>query len=179
MALNNTNIDSQDLGRKGLHLNARGVGKLATNLINKLRTFSILIDQHHQHLGFGKGMTIPSLNVNGIRRHFDEIQNILSSLGIHILALNENMLDEKHPEELTDITGYQQVRLDKTYNGGGVSIYVRESIKIRTHSDVPKNDLELICVEIKSPKSKPFLVLAWYKNRQVPLLMYSLSWRRL
>ena len=37
--VNNTNIDSQDLGRKGLNLNARGVGKLAINLINKLRSF--------------------------------------------------------------------------------------------------------------------------------------------
>ena len=33
------NIDSQDLGRKGLHLNARGVGKFAINLINKMRSF--------------------------------------------------------------------------------------------------------------------------------------------
>ena len=113
-------------------------------------------------------MTIASLDVNGIRRHFDEIQNILSSLGIHILALNENMLDEKHPEELTDIIRYQQVRLDRTCNGGDVSIYVRESITIRTHSDVPKNDLELICIEIKSSKSKPFLVLAWYKTTKCP-----------
>ena len=37
--VDNKNIDSQDLGRKGLHLNARGVAKFATNLINKLRSF--------------------------------------------------------------------------------------------------------------------------------------------
>ena len=77
-------------------------------------------------------MTIASLNVNGLRRHFDEIQNILFSLGIHVLALNETKLDEKHPEELTDITGYQQVRRDRTCNGGGVSIYIRDSIKFRS-----------------------------------------------
>ena len=65
-------------------------------------------------------MTIASLNVNGLRRHFDEIQNIVFSLGIHILALNETKLDEKHPEELADITGYQQVRLNRACNGGGV-----------------------------------------------------------
>ena len=101
----NTNIDSQDLGRKGFHLISRGLGKFPSNLINKLRSFNILIDQPHQHLGFGKGMTISSLKVNALKRHFDEIQNILSSLGIHVLALNETKLDKKHPEELTDITG--------------------------------------------------------------------------
>ena len=37
--VDDTNIDSQDLGHKGLHLNARGVGKFATNFINKLRSF--------------------------------------------------------------------------------------------------------------------------------------------
>ena len=95
--VDNKTIDSQDLGRKGLHLNARGVHKFASNLINKLRIFNILIDQHHEHLGFGKGMTIASFNVNGLRWHSDEIQNILSPLGIHGLALNETTLDEKHP----------------------------------------------------------------------------------
>ena len=129
---------------------------LSTNCV----VFNILIDQHHQHLGFGKGMIIASLNVNGLRRHFDKIQNILSSLGIHILALNKTKLDEKHPEELTDMPGYQQVRLDRPCNGSGVPIYVRESIKFRTRSDVPKYDLELICIEIRSPKSKPFHILA-------------------
>ena len=83
-------------------------------------------------------MAIASLNVNGLRRHFDEIQNTLFNLGIHILALNETKLDDKHPEELTDISGYQQVCLDRTRNGGGVSIYIRDSIKFRTRSDIPK-----------------------------------------
>ena len=113
-------------------------------------------------------MTIASLNVNGLRRHFDEIQNIVSSLGIHILALNETELDEKHPEELIDMSGYQQVRLDRTCNGAGVSIYVRESSKFRTRSDVPKNDLDFI-----------FLLSLHGTNHQVSLLMSSLRWRKL
>ena len=37
--VDDTNIDYQDLGRKGLHLNPRGVGEFATNLINTLRSF--------------------------------------------------------------------------------------------------------------------------------------------
>ena len=37
--VDNENIDSQDIGRRGLHLNAKGVGKFATNLIHKLRKF--------------------------------------------------------------------------------------------------------------------------------------------
>ena len=114
-------------------------------------------------------MIIASLNVNGLRRHFDKIQNILSNLGIHVLALNETKLDDNHPKELSDILGYQQVRFDGSRSGGGASIYIREPIKSRTRSDVPKNDLELICIEIEPPKSRPFLVLAWYKPPSAPV----------
>ena len=49
------------------------------------------------------------------------------------------------------------------------SIYIRESIKFRTLSDIPKNDLELICIEIEPPKSKPFLILAWYRPPNTPV----------
>ena len=36
-------------------------------------------------------------------------------------------------------------------------------------TDVPRNYLELICTEIEPPKSKPFLVLAWYKPPSAPV----------
>lgn len=61
---------------------------------------------------------------------------------------------------------------DKTRYGGGASIYIRKYIQLRTRSDIkfrtcPKIDLELICIEIEPPKSKPFLVVAWYKPPSV------------
>ena len=49
-------------------------------------------------------------------------------LGIQILALNETKLDPEFPKELTSMSGYQQERLERTCNGGGVSIYIRDSI---------------------------------------------------
>ena len=35
--INNSNILISDLGRRGLHLNEKGVKKLASNIIGKLR----------------------------------------------------------------------------------------------------------------------------------------------
>ena len=67
------------------------------------------------------------------------------------------------------MAGYQQERLDRTSNGGGVSIYVRDSIKYKRRRDVPTDDLELICIEIEPPKSKSFLVLAWYRPPSDPV----------
>ena len=108
-------------------------------------------------------MAIASLNVNGLRRHFDEVQCMLVDLDINILALNETKLDGMYPNELTNIPGYQHVRHDRSCRGGGISIYIRDSINFKLRSDIPAEELELICIEIEPPKSKSFIVLAWYK----------------
>ena len=108
-------------------------------------------------------MAIASLNFNGLRRYFDEIQSVLIDLDIHISALNETKLDGLYPKELTHIPGYQHIRHDRSCTGGGVSIYIRDSIKFRHRSDIPAEELELICIEIEPPKSKSFILLAWYK----------------
>ena len=114
-------------------------------------------------------MAIPSLNINDLRSQLDEVQLLMRDLGIQILALNETKLDPGYPKELTSVAGYQQERLDRTKDGGGVSIYVRDSIKYKRRLDVPADDLELICIEVEPPKSKSFLVLAWYRPPSEPV----------
>ena len=117
----------------------------------------------HQHLGFQRGMAIASLNINGLRNHLDEIKFLLNGKGIHILALNETKLDGSIPKDLNEISGYQQRRIDRTCNGGRVSLYVKDSIKMTPRVDVPSEGLERLCVEISTLKSQPFLVAAWYR----------------
>ena len=128
---------------------------------------------YHHPLSSKKGLTIASLNINGLRGHFDELQLFLQSSGIHILALNETKLDPQYPKELTAVAGYQQERLDRTCNGGGVSLYVRDSVKFKPRDDVPTDSLELICVEIQPPRSKPYLVVSWYRPPSDPVGSFS------
>ena len=90
-----------------------------------------------------KGMAIASLNVDGLRSHLDEVQLLIRSLGIHILALNETKLDRLVPKEVTDIRGCQQFRQDRTCNGGG-----------------------------EPPKSKQFLIIAWYRPPGGPVCSF-------
>ena len=56
-----------------------------------------------------------------------------------------------------------------TCNGGGVSVYLKDSVTYKCRSDVPTDDLELICIEIEPPKSKPFLVLVWHRPPNSPV----------
>ena len=104
--------------------------------------------------------------------NLDEIQVLMNNLGIHILALNETKLDPNYPKELTSIAGYQQERLERTCNGGGVSIYFRDSIKYKPRPDVPVEDLEIICIEVEPPNSRSFLVLAWYRPPSDPVVSF-------
>ena len=108
-------------------------------------------------------MAITSLNINGMRGHFDEIKILLPKLGIHILALNEIKIDPLYPKELTCIPGYEQVRLERSNHGGGVAIYIKDNIRFKHRNDISTNGLETICIEVEPPKAKSFLVLAWYR----------------
>ena len=104
-----------------------------------------------------------------LRSHFDEVQLLIRSQGIHLLALNKTKLDPNYPKDLTNIPGYHQEHRDRTRNGGGVSIYIRDTIKYTLRSDVPTDDLEIICIEINPSKSKSFLILAWYRPPSGPV----------
>ena len=58
-----------------------------------------------------------------------ETTKILEDLGIHVMALNETELDLEYPRELTIIPGYEHKKRERTCRGGGVSVFIRDSVK--------------------------------------------------
>ena len=115
-------------------------------------------------LGVKKGVVIASISVNSLLLHFDEIKCLVKKKDIHILALNEAKLDKDIYDRVLEIEGYSFERRDRNRNGGGgVTIYCRNTFECSKHDDIPIFTLEMICVEIKPPKAKPYLVLSWYR----------------
>ena len=53
--------------------------------------------------------------------------------------------------------------------GGGVFMYIHDSIKCKRRLDVPSDDLEVIGTEDEPPKRKSFFVLAWYRAPSDPV----------
>ena len=47
-------------------------------------------------------------------------------------------------------------------NGGGVCFYVRPTINYSLHPDLSVNQLENVCVEVRKPHPKSFVVATWY-----------------
>ena len=114
-------------------------------------------------------MVIASLNVNSLLLHVDEIRMLVKELGIHILALNETKLDKSIDDSLVNIEGYTIIRHDRDRHGGGVAIYLKDTLldKTTVREDLPNSALELICVEIKPIHAASFVVLAWYRPPNV------------
>ena len=108
-------------------------------------------------------MKFASLNVNSLLKHIDEIRLMLSNHVFDILAINESKIDPSIPDSEINIPSYKSIRKDRNRNGGGVVIYVREQISFRDRNDLVSDSLEMICIEIERPHSKPFLLSAWYR----------------
>ena len=61
------------------------------------------------------------------------------------------------------IEGYSFVRLDRNRYGGGVAIYCCDILEFCKRNDIPISTVEMVCIEIKSPRAKPYLVNAYYR----------------
>ena len=63
-----------------------------------------------------------------MRNKFDELASLVSK-NIDVLVVNETKLDSSFPSEQFFIPGFSPpYRVDRTGNGGGTMVYVREDI---------------------------------------------------
>jgi exonuclease III len=71
------------------------------------------------------------------------------------------------------INGYDIVRKDRNRHGGGVAIYITNSINFTIRDDLTDDNLETITLEISKPKAKPFLINSWYKAPNTTLEIFN------
>ena len=110
------------------------------------------------------GFKLASLNINKLTTHLDELKIFLVSNDIDVLAFNETKLNEYITDNEVSISGYDIVRRDRTtYGGGGVCFYVKKSINFSVRNDLCMGSLENLCIEIRKPRSKSFIVATWYR----------------
>ena len=98
-----------------------------------------------------------------MRNKFDELASLVSK-NIDVLVVNETKLDLSFPSEQFFIPGFSPpYRVDRTGNGGGTMVYVREDIpsKQLTKHTFSEN-IEGIFIELNFRKHK-LLVLGTYR----------------
>ena len=95
------------------------------------------------------------LNINSIRYKFDTLKDMVSGK-IDILLLSETKIDDSFPTAQFMIPGYSvPYRHDRTKNGGGIMLYVRDDIPSKVAIDPQiTNDIECIFIEVNFYKKK-------------------------
>ena len=113
--------------------------------------------------GDRKGMRIASYSIVSLRKYENELETVLKERNIDVIALNETRLASKMPISEEDIKNYQIYRKDRNTAGGGVALFVKETLPQSQPLDITDQDLEVIGIEITPKNAKSFVILCWYR----------------
>ena len=72
-------------------------------------------------------------------------------------------LDLSISDSLVNVDNYQIIRNDRDRHGGGVAVYVHESISYQTRSDLMPDNSEVVTLQIADSKFKPLIVASIYR----------------
>ena len=64
---------------------------------------------------------------------------------VDVIATNETKLDRKTADDTIAIDDFILKRLDRNRHGGGVAIYIHETLNFEHRVDFPTGNLEAIC----------------------------------
>ena len=110
-----------------------------------------------------KGLKLYCLNVNSVVKHFDELSLLVDDKQLHVLCLNETKLDDSGEDNCIDNDEYQVIRKDRTRHGGGVAMYVHESLIFEFRNDFNVAELESLTIEIRLAFTKPIILMTLYR----------------
>ena len=82
---------------------------------------------------------------------------------IDILAINESRLSSSISNGEVSIPGYILERNDRNRDGGGVALYIRNTINYELLHDYDDDRLEWLGIKVNKFMTKPFIVGTWYR----------------
>ena len=97
-----------------------------------------------------------------LKRYRHELNVILYENDIDIIGLSETRLEKKTEDHELSIEGYKIFRNDRDSNGGGVAIYVKDSLSVPTIK-LKSDKLEVLYLEIKPTNARSFFLVCWYR----------------
>ena len=99
---------------------------------------------------------------------------MLADKCLDVLAIQETKLDVSNNNSDFYICGYELIRRDRLSDGGGgICFYIKSTINFSVRTDLNVDELENLCIEIRKPNSKPFIVVNWYRLPNSPIGLFS------
>ena len=109
-------------------------------------------------------MSLAFLNIRGLQWHIDGLRSFVKGKGVHIIAINETKLSNTTLDCLFSIEEFALERKGKNVYGGGVALYLRNTISYKVIDTLPQHSVELLCTEVIPKHAKPFFVVSWYRH---------------
>ena len=109
-----------------------------------------------------KGLKIAHINICSLRNKVYEVESLLMTNNVHILAISETHLDETCDEELM-VHGYNIYRRDRNIHGGGVAFYILNDIPVKRRDDLMTSNIEALWLQVHLPNIKPILLCCCYR----------------
>jgi hypothetical protein len=110
-----------------------------------------------------KGLHFIHSNTRSILSKISEVRLFLSRTKAAVFAASETWLDSTVNDGEIAVPGFNVVRQDRNRNGGGVALFIRDSLAFNPRPDLAVDGLEATWVEILLPKTKGILVCVCYR----------------
>lgn len=115
------------------------------------------------------------LNVRSIRNKFDQFLSLVSDYDI--LCFTESHLDSNIMNDEISIDGFNTIfRKDRNSYGGGVIIYLTDSLRAVRRLDLEPTNTECIWIEISDPTSNIFLCCVYRPPNSDKSFWEKLEW---
>ena len=102
------------------------------------------------------------MNVVSLRKHKVEEAKLMHDNELDVLGLNETRLSKDIRDCEVSVEGYDIYRHDRDTSGGGVAIYVKDTLSHHKREGIRDPNLEIIGIEMTPKHAKSYIVLYLY-----------------
>jgi exonuclease III len=95
------------------------------------------------------GLKIASLNIRRLLNKVDEIQCLLMECKFDIFGICETFLDDEICCNEYKINGYNVITKSRNRHGGGVLLYIKDTVKFEELTNVNRSDIESLWIHVK------------------------------
>ena len=110
-----------------------------------------------------KGILFAHLNICSILPKCLSLYNLISSMDIDIISLNETWLNNCITNASLTLPGYRIHRLDRLSRGGGVMFLVHNHWNTNIENTLLTSNIELLHIVLELPNTKPINIVSVYR----------------
>ena len=102
------------------------------------------------------------LNIGRLFTHTDELRIFVSENKPHVIGIDETKLDHAVIDSEVEIDENQIIKNDRNSFGGGVALYIHDSVPFTLYDAICSN-VELLSIKLNIPYVRPILITTIYR----------------